>query len=630
MVAIDDDNNGDDPISISDGGSAVQLPDAVTYELSGADAGYFDIVPATGQILTVKKLDYEDKNVFNVTVKAEDVAGLSDTIDMTINVLDVDEVPVPDVLRITGKSSHTYEENDMEPVGEYKVAAGGDATPGAWTLEGADASSFTLTGSGTTRMLEFRSSPDYDANSDNMYEVTLKVTDSINSETYDTFAVTVTVTNVDELGVLSGPASASVNEGDTDLGTYELTAIEDGPAVTWSLDGTDMSDFELSGTGLSRMLMFTSAPDYESPMGGAADDSNTYMVTVMAEAGGEMEMVAVTITVDNAEEAGAVTLNPTRPSVGTAITATLADADIVETVSWQWASADAMDGTFTNITGATMETYTPVEADGGKYLRATATYDDGFDAGNYAMAVSASAVTQLAVNGPDAVDHPENTTSVNATYTASGASGTVAWTVSGDDAGAFSISGGMLTFNTAPNFEAAADANTDNMYNVTVVATADGNMDTHDLTVTVSNVNEAGTVTLSTMSPAVGNEVTASLTDPDSGVTGTTWQWVSADAMDGNFTNIDGADSASYTPVEDDAGMYLQATASYTDGHGTGKMASSGPVMVNADTADIVAGYDTNNTPGIQISELFNAIDDYFAGEISISQLFEVIDAYFG
>ena len=40
--------------------------------------------------------------------------------------------------------------------------------------------------------------------------------------------------------------------------------------------------------------------------------------------------------------------------------------------------------------------------------------------------------------------------------------------------------------------------------------------------------------------------------------------------------------------------------------------------------------YDTNGTAGIQISELFEAIDDYFDGGISISQLFVVIDAYFG
>ena len=36
--------------------------------------------------------------------------------------------------------------------------------------------------------------------------------------------------------------------------------------------------------------------------------------------------------------------------------------------------------------------------------------------------------------------------------------------------------------------------------------------------------------------------------------------------------------------------MYLQATASYTDVHATGQMATSEAVMVSA---DIVAGYDT-------------------------------------
>ena len=127
-----------------------QLRDGLTYTLSGADAGYFHVVPATGQILTEKKLDYEAKNEFKVTLKAMDPEGLYDTIVLTINVNDVDEVPVPDILRIAGDSSHDYEENGTDAVGEYTVAAGGDATPGAWTLEGADASSFRLTGSGDT------------------------------------------------------------------------------------------------------------------------------------------------------------------------------------------------------------------------------------------------------------------------------------------------------------------------------------------------------------------------------------------------------------------------------------------------------------------------------------------------
>ena len=87
------------------------------------------------------------------------------------------------------------------------------------------------------------------------------------------------------------------------------------PAVTWSKEGVDADQFMLEGTGMSRMLKFSSAPDYETPMGGADNDSNTYMVTVMAEAGGEMEMVEVTvIEVTNVDELGTLG-GPTSASV---------------------------------------------------------------------------------------------------------------------------------------------------------------------------------------------------------------------------------------------------------------------------------------------------------------------------
>ncbi len=44
----------------------------------------------------------------------------------------------------------------------------------------------------------------------------------------------------------------------------------------------------------------------------------------------------------------------------------------------------------------------------------------------------------------------------------------------------------------------------------------------------------------------------------------------------------------------------------------------------------LAAGYDANGDGEISISELFDAVDDYFDGEISISQVFDVIDAFFG
>ena len=60
-----------------------------------------------------------------------------------------------------------------------------------------------------------------------------------------------------------------------------------------------------------------------------------------------------------------------------------------------------------------------------------------------------------------------------ATYTAAGPNADMAtWDLSGDDAGAFSISNaGVLTFTTTPDYENPADADTDNVYEVTVVAT---------------------------------------------------------------------------------------------------------------------------------------------------------------
>ena len=48
--------------------------------------------------------------------------------------------------------------------------------------------------------------------------------------------------------------------------------------------------------------MFSSAPDFETPADAGGD--NEYMVTVKAEAGGEEEMVGITINVTDVAEHG--------------------------------------------------------------------------------------------------------------------------------------------------------------------------------------------------------------------------------------------------------------------------------------------------------------------------------------
>ena len=120
------------------------------------------------------------------------------------------------------------------------------------------------------------------------------------------------------------------------------------------------------------------------------------------------------------------------------------------------------------------------------------------------------------------------------------------WSLSGADSSKFNISNeadtrGQLAFKASPDYETPASADRDNIYEVTVTVTdSAGNTDSRNVTVRVTNENEPGTVTLSSLQPEVGVDLTAKLTDPDGGITGLTWQWSN------NSVDITGANSATY------------------------------------------------------------------------------------
>ena len=72
--------------------------------------------------------------------------------------------------------------------------------------------------------------------------------------------------------------------------------------------------------------------------------------------------------------------------------------------------------------------------------------------------------------------------------------GTIEWTLSGDDAGDFLISTtGELTFRNTPDYETPADKGRNNIYLVTLNASDGIHTNTFDVTVTVTDVNEAPT-----------------------------------------------------------------------------------------------------------------------------------------
>ena len=145
---------------------------------------------------------------------------------------------------------------------------------------------------------------------------------------------------------------------------------------------------------------------------------------------------------------------------------------------------------------------------------------------------------------------------------------TYTWSVRGTDGGEFAISNvGVLTFKASPNYEDPEDSNKDNVYEVTVVAAAGGMTGTKDVKVTVTNVDETGSVALWRLQPKVGVKVTATLTDPDDDVTSLVWEWQRCDDAEtsGSCNVIAGITGGSYTPVDEDEDNWLEVKASYND-----------------------------------------------------------------
>ena len=86
--------------------------------------------------------------------------------------------------------------------------------------------------------------------------------------------------------------------------------------------------------------------------------------------------------------------------------------------------------------------------------------------------------------------------------------------------------------------------------------------------------DRAGSVTLSSAPPRVGETLRAELHDAD-GFADPRWQWSRGATPTGAFSAISGATESSYTPASGDVRMYLQAAVTYDDGHGSGKRAEA-------------------------------------------------------
>ena len=185
-------------------GTAIAATDAdndtLTFTLGGTDAATFDIEPTTGRLKTKATLDYETKRSYTVTVSVSD-GSLADTINVTINISDVDET-LPNTAPVFSdgtSTTRTVAENTASGVNIGAAVAATDADNDSLTysLSGTDAASFSIVSS--SGQLQTSASLDYETKS--TYTVTVTVADG---SLTDTIIVTINVTDVNESPTTTG------------------------------------------------------------------------------------------------------------------------------------------------------------------------------------------------------------------------------------------------------------------------------------------------------------------------------------------------------------------------------------------------------------------------------------------
>ena len=142
--------------------------------------------------------------------------------------------------------------------------------------------------------------------------------------------------------------------------------------------------------------------------------------------------------------------------------------------------------------------------------------------------------------------------------------------IAGPDGALFEYStdstGRRLHFIDPPDFEDPQDADRDNVYEVTLrVTDRAGAIGEMSVRITVLNVDEVGTLTLSPEQPRDGEPVTATLTDPDGVVSITNWEWFATSTSSrAGAVRISGATMSEYTST-DRVGQFLWARVHYRD-----------------------------------------------------------------
>ena len=440
--------------------------------------------------------------------------------------------------------------DNQPPMADDQNVPTAEDTPVGITLTGSDPDSDPLTFSvlinptdgmltGTPPNLTYTPNLNFNGSDSFTFQV-----DNGNGGT-DTETVSITVNGANDPPTITSPAAVSVPENQTGVIDVQSTDPEgetEGAGLTYSLTGgADQALFSIvPATGV---LTFNSAPDFENP--GDAGANNVYDVQVTVTDSGTLTSVQnLQVTVTNTPDPPMIT-SPAAVSVPENQTAVIdvqstdPDGDI-EGPGLTYSLTGGADQTLFSIVPATgvltfnsaPDFENPGDAGGNNVYDVQVTVTDSTaQTGIQNLQATVTDVNELpSITSAAAVSVPENQTAVIDVQSTDpdgdteGAGLTYSLTGGADQALFSIVPATVLTFNTAPDFEAPGDVGANNVYDVQVTVTDSGTLtDVQNLQVTVTDTLEPPTIT-SPAAVSVPENQTAVIdvqsTDPDGDMEG--------------------------------------------------------------------------------------------------------------
>ena len=298
-----------------------------------------------------------------------------------------------------------------------------------------------------------------------------------NNGTSEPRIFTITVTSGDDPPVITPPIDPVVNENAT--ASFAFSAVDPfGEAISYSLGGADSDFFSLTQSGSP--LNFVSAQDFENPADQNGD--NIYEVTIIATGSDGTSTSEVQVQVVDVNQ------TPTNLSLSTnrlvegrvAVGLLSAIGEDGETPSFS-VTGGVDQGNF-RVSGSILsflfppQFNNPADHDGDNIYYVEATASSGaLNSVPRLFAITVVSEDNQAPGTPLLTNDevPENTMIVGALLSTDPDGDEITLSIAGgDDAALFEIvDGATLSFLAAPDYEAPADRNGDNIYELTVTAT---------------------------------------------------------------------------------------------------------------------------------------------------------------